>query len=89
MPAHDLLFRPVGVGDGFVVNAVLPDGISFGSLHDSSLRILRTEVRCNGSRSSPRFILVMFSGAFVAFLSDGVSRHGAGAVRPGIGNFVV
>ena len=45
MPAHDLLFWPIGVGDGFVVNAVLPDGISLGSLHDFSLRIRRTEVR--------------------------------------------
>ena len=33
MPSHHLLFRPIGVGDGFVVNPVLPDGVSFGSLH--------------------------------------------------------
>ena len=45
MPSHDLLFRPIGVGDGFVVDAVLSDRVSFGSLHDFAPRIRRTEVR--------------------------------------------
>ena len=45
MPSHDLLFGPIGVGDGFVVNAILPNRISLGSLHDFCPRIRRTEVR--------------------------------------------
>ena len=34
---------------------------------------------CNGSRSFPRFILTIFSGAFVTFLSDGVGNGRGGA----------
>src|SRR4029434_74498 len=45
MPTHHLLFRPIGVGDGFVVDPVLPDRVSLGSLHDFAPRIRRTEVR--------------------------------------------
>ena len=45
MPSPDLLFRPIGVGDGFVVDAVFPLRISLGSFHDFAPRIRRTEVR--------------------------------------------
>ena len=33
IPPHDLLFRPISVHDGFVVNSVLSDGVSLGFLH--------------------------------------------------------
>src|SRR2546428_324903 len=45
MPSHDLLFRPIGVRDGFVVDSVLSDGIFLGFLHDFAPRIRRTDVR--------------------------------------------
>ena len=45
MPSHDLLFWPIGIGDDFVMDAVLSVRVSAGSLHDFTPRIRRTEVR--------------------------------------------
>ena len=45
MSSHDLLFRPIGIGDDFVIDAVLSIRISVRSLHDFTPRIRRTEVR--------------------------------------------
>src|SRR5271170_6957461 len=49
IPAHRLLFRPVGVHDGLVVDAVFPDRVLLRFLHGLASRIRRTEVRpiCN------------------------------------------
>ena len=45
IPAHRLLFRPVGVHDGLVVDAVFPDRIFLRFFHSFASRIRRTEVR--------------------------------------------
>jgi hypothetical protein len=51
MPSHGLLFRPIGVRDGFVVDAVLPVRVFLAFLHDFAPRIRRTEVRGYGAPS--------------------------------------
>jgi hypothetical protein len=45
MPSHDLLFRPIGISDDFVMDAVLSIRVSVRSLQDFTPRIRRTEVR--------------------------------------------
>jgi hypothetical protein len=43
--AYRLLFRPVGIHDGFLMDPVLPNRISAGLLHRAVPRMRRTEVR--------------------------------------------
>ena len=45
IPAHGLLFRPIGVHDGLVVDAVFPDRVFLRFFHDFAARMRRTEVR--------------------------------------------
>src|ERR1039458_3542197 len=50
VPSHGLLFRPICVRDGFVVNSVLSDRVFVGLFHGFAFRIRRTEVRPIRSR---------------------------------------
>ena len=74
--------------DGFVVNMILPDRVSLGSLHDFAPRIRRTEVRPICTRRAisdwltPARYSFRISGACRMTLAG---RHSRSAVQPCIG----
>jgi hypothetical protein len=59
MPANDLLFWPVGIRDGFVMNSVLADRIFGWFLHGCFAdSIRRTEVRPISRRRAISALLI-------------------------------
>src|ERR1700691_5885928 len=64
IPAHRLLFRPVSVHDGLVVDAVFPDRVFLRFFHGFAARIRRTEVRPISSR---RAISALLTPALYSF----------------------
>ena len=59
IPAHRLLFRPVGVHDGLVMDAIFPDRVFLQFFHGFAFRMRRSDVRpiCNRREISDLLML--------------------------------
>src|SRR5581483_9253787 len=81
IPAHCLLFR-TGINDCFVVDAVFPSRVSFGSSHDFAPRIRRTDFAATRCLDQSLASLPLFrTGTDFADL-HGNGPAAAGGIRP-------